>query len=175
MIVLYGILCALFVLFFHECGHYISAKWMRLTVDKVGFAFKPFPRLYVSVIDVNMSMCQRILYLLSGNGMTFLLFGFFLLSGIESKLIYYILACQLIVEANPFYSDYVVAIVSFLYKDRLRQIFLVEKYAALPEEKDPVKQITEEYTYSKIWYLHFGIWFFVVILLLSPKYLINLM
>ena len=162
------------IVILHEMGHLISAKLMRLTVEKVGFSVKPVPRLYVSVIDNNIPLKKRLIYLLSGSMMTLILFTFFCTFVKYPQSLYYAFAYQIIVETNPFYSDYVVALISGLSRKEIRRFFYKKKHAPHIETKDVIQEATSNYMYSGIWYIHFILWAIIIVLLLAPNYLIKL-
>jgi len=161
----------LIVVLMHEFGHFIVAKLQRLPVDKFGFSLKPLPHFYVSIIENNITMRQRILFLLGGNLMVLLLFTCFLLSGFDHRYIYYILVYQILIDTNPFYSDYVVIIVSFLY----RKLFRASYYTRSRKENQElnINEIKDRYMFSPVWYLHCILWGILAILLISPKFFNN--
>ena len=159
------ILILLFTLLLHEFGHYLSAKIQGLIVDKFSFSLKPIPHLYVSIIDNKISLRKRILFLLSGNMIIILSFLIFLLSGFECKYIYYAFAYQIILDTNPFFSDYVITIISYLYKKEIYHSFIENKM-----EVD-INNLKKKYMFSPIWYIHFVLWGILIIFIVSPSFL----
>jgi membrane-associated protease RseP (regulator of RpoE activity) len=161
----------LIVVLVHEFGHFVSAKLQHLSVVKFCFTVKPLPHFYISIIENSITMRQRILFLLGGNLMILLLFAGFLLSGFDNRYIYYILVYQILIDTNPFYSDYVVVITSFLY----RKLFRTNYYTRSKKENQElnINEIKERYMFNPIWYIHFILWGILSILLVSPKFLNN--
>jgi hypothetical protein len=164
-------LLLLFVVLLHESGHYIAAKLQGLIVDKFSFSLKPLPHFYVSIIDYKISMRERILFLLSGNFIILLIFVTFILSGINYKYLYYAFVYQIIVDTNPFYSDYVVAIISYSYRKWFRKQHIENDINTTGDMT--IDNLKDIYMFSPIWYLHCLIWGLLIILLVSPKFLNN--
>jgi membrane-associated protease RseP (regulator of RpoE activity) len=157
------------VLLLHEIGHYISAKLQGLVVDKFSFSIKPVPHFFVSVLDYKMSMKQRILFLLGGNIIILIFFILFILSGISFKYLYYVFVYQIILDTNPFYSDYVVAIMSYSYKKYFHKHYLNN---GLKENKEvDINKLKELYMFSPLWYIHCLLWGGIIVLLFSPQFL----
>ena len=150
------ILFALFLSLFHEIGHYISAIILNLKVDCVGFSFKPVPRFFVSIIDSGISLKDRIIFYLSGSISIFLLFAILLFWGFWHTYYYYIIVVQIVVDTNPFYSDYVLAISNLKYKSGIRKLFLKEKNPNIAIYLS--NKIKNEYFYSMTWYIHVLVW-----------------
>lgn len=122
---------------FHELGHIISARIMKLRINKIGFNFFPFPHIYVSVSDI-ISVTQKYVFLFAGTTFTLISAIIIILNHwIVIKEVYYALAIQVILELNPFYSDITIATNNPGYK------------------------------FSAIWYVHFLIWLLCIFLLLS--------
>jgi hypothetical protein len=157
------------VLLLHESGHYIFAKVQGLVVDKFGFSIKPLPHFFVSVIDRKISMKQRILFLLGGNIIILITFAMFILSGISFKYLYYAFVYQIILDTNPFYSDYVVAIMSYSYKKYFRKHYS-DNGSKEYKEMD-INELKELYMFSPLWYIHCLLWGGIIILLISPMFL----
>lgn len=164
----YILIYVLILLMLHECGHIIAAKAMELNIEKVGFSFLPVPRLYVSIIDNNIPLKKKLLYLLGGNFMTLLLFVSYLISPLKELNIYNAFAFQLIVETNPFYSDYAVAIISYIALKKIKNIYSKIKYKKdAIDTEDIIKDVKNEYLFSKIWYIHFIIWTLIIVFLFA--------
>ncbi|WP_424001503.1 hypothetical protein [Maribacter sp. IgM3_T14_3] len=90
----------------HELGHVLSALFLKLKISSVGIAAYPYPHPYVKVAYSDVSW-KRYLFFYSGAGMTLLLFILAIFIGIfEYKMIYFAFAIELIIEFNPFYSDF---------------------------------------------------------------------
>jgi len=156
------ILYVIAIVLMHELGHYIAAKVQGLIVEGFKFSIKPVPHLYVSIIDNRISMKQRIIFLLGGNMLIMLMLVLFIISGIENKYLYYVLVCQTLLDINPFYSDYVVAIMSYIYRKEFKK----------EENNDSlINELKEKYMFSPIWYIHLLLWGIMIILLLSPNFL----
>lgn len=163
------------ILIVHEFGHYTSAKLLNLEVEKVGFAIKPFPRFYVSVIDSNITLRKRLIYLLSGNFTTLLIFICLLLFGVKDKNLYYAFAFQIIVETNPFYSDYIVATIYYLSIAKFKKQYMQKKQnmKTVETKQNIIIALQKEHLFSMIWYIHFLLWALIIVVLLSPKLLMQ--
>lgn len=159
------------VLLLHESGHYAFAKLQGLMIDKCGFIFKPIPHFYVSVVDRKISMRQRILFLLGGNIFVLIIFVVFLLSGGHSKYVYYIFVYQIIVDTNPFYSDYVIAIMSYVYRNQFTKHYVESERTE--EKQMNIDKLKDVYMFCPLWYLHCLLWGILIVLLVSPKFLNN--
>lgn len=151
----------------HEIGHIITAKLLKLSIEKIGFEFRPFPRFYVAIIAHKMTLTQRIIFLLSGNIVTVSLFIVFIVLNVNCQVLYYLFAFQIIIETNPIYSDYVVAIISYLYRDEYRKYYTVTKYKGSDTEKMNPDRFKENYMFSLIWYSHFIAWGILIVILFS--------
>ena len=142
---------------------------MNLRIEKAGFAYKPFPRFYVSIIDNGIPFKKRSWFLISGNLMTIVLFIIYLSFFNRYDIVYYAFSYQLIVETNPFYSDYTTIIFSYLYKDD----FIKQFDNRSPSGRDQVEtgykeNYKDKYLFGKFWYLHFTVWGIFIVCLLSP-------
>jgi hypothetical protein len=157
------------VLLLHESGHYISAKLQGLVVDKFSFSIKPVPHFFVSVIDRRISMKQRIFFLIGGNIFILVTFISFILSGVSFKYLYYVFVYQIILDTNPFYSDYVVAIMSYSYKKYFRKHYLDNGFKKHKEME--INELKELYMFSPLWYIHCLVWGGIIVLLFSPSFL----
>ncbi len=158
----------LILLVLHEVGHIIAAKTLHLSIEKVGFSWKPVPRMFVSIIDNNIPTNKRLIYLLSGTLMTSFLFLIFYIFKKPIHCLYYAFAYQLVVETNPFYSDFVVAIISYKHRKEFRAEFFKSKYSKQPVTEDNINLYKEKHMFSLAWYVHFLIWSALIIILLSP-------
>lgn len=160
------------ILALHETGHYTAAKILNMQIDKCSFSWKPFPRFYVSVIDKDISLSKRITYYLSGNASTLTLFIIFMAFGCTKlNIVKYVLAIQLLVETNPFASDYSSLIFYLLNRRQIDRIplYLYNKKEE-QEVENAVKQMRENYFMSIPWLLHFVIWAAIIIGLLKLFY-----
>lgn len=162
------------VIVIHETGHIVTARILNLNIDKIGFSLKPFPRFYVSVITRKSTICQRIIFLISGNIATTLIFLLFLLSNLSHPILYYLLAIQIVVETNPVYSDYVVAIMSYLFRKKYDRYYYLARHGINDDEIINPQKLKEIYIFSSIWYIHFILWGALIITLFSPNCLIQL-
>ena len=165
------LISAFMILLIHESGHLIAAKLLKIKIDKIGFSSKPFPQFYVSVIDHKLTLSKRIIFLLSGNAMVVTTFIIYLLSGFSNIYIFYILALQILIDTNPVYSDYVIAIASYLYRKDIRKHFFNKKTDHKDQAGSLSEEIKEKYKFSKEWYLHMILWGGMIILLYQIKYL----
>lgn len=166
MPIIIALLSSLFILFFHELGHYICAKLLKLNIEQISWSFKPIPRVHVTVIDVNIGTFKRILYLISGNIITVTLFSIYLLLGFSSNIVGYMFVVQIIFETNPFFSDYS-SLVFFLSKKgqfrKIPQTFMSQDENFIDKL---ITDLRESYFLSLYWYLHFVCWGILIIILL---------
>jgi hypothetical protein len=159
------------IVLMHELGHYIAAKLLRLQIDKFRFVLKPLPHFYISIIDNKITTHQRTVFLLGGNIMILFLFVCFLLTGFDNRYIYYILVYQILVDTNPFFSDYVIIITMFLFRK-----FFIPNYADNPKNENEglsVNKLKELYMFSPVWYIHCFLWGALIVLLISPIFFNN--
>lgn len=159
----------LFLLFMHEMAHCIAAKMLHLPIEEVGFAWKPFPKFFVAVADKGILFKKKFCFLLSGNLMTLILFLIYLAVGRVDKSVYYAFSYQFIVETNPFSSDYVTIIFSWLFRDRFKRYYST---IGNHQEGHPMigfeREFKREFMFSKVWYVHFLLWGVLILILLSP-------
>jgi len=158
MIILQSFLFFLLFMIVHEVGHVIAAKSMGIPIQKIGASLSPYPHLYVSV-SWPRSKLKKYTYLFAGMALTWLIFATVQITafwGIKS--LHYGLIIQIIVEMNPFHSDIIIAIVSN------RKSF---KKASYQDFKTIYKTELEAYHFSTLWYLHYSLWMFVIILLIK--------
>lgn len=142
------------LVFLHELGHLAAAKLLNLKITSFGITMKPIPHPYVAI---NWSSNRRkvLIFFFAGMPVTVLLFAvMFSVHFYDLKLLYIAFCIQMILEANPFYSDFTLA-------------------AQFLSHRKP--KATKEYLFSNIWYLHITIWVFLIIGLLSKKYLFGLL
>jgi membrane-associated protease RseP (regulator of RpoE activity) len=161
----------LLIVLLHEVGHVISAKIQGLIVEKFSFSLKPVPRFYVTIIENKITMRQRLLFLLGGNFMVLFLFAIFLITGINNKILYYVFVYQIVLDTNPFYSDYVIAIMSYVFRKDYKKIYLHSKYGQKNQDELTENDLKELYMFSPVWYIHFVLWGMLIILLASSKFL----
>ena len=163
------IIASLLLLSFHETGHYICAKIMKLPIEKVSFSFTPFPRLYISVYDSGISMCKRLIYLFSGCVSTVLIFVLLHFVSFEySNELLMVTVAQMLIETNPFYSDF--SFMFFLCTNRKKiSSFSAHVYHDKQREemKDALSQLRETYFLSSTWYSHFMVWTVFLIVMLK--------
>jgi len=156
------------VIFLHECGHYISAKVMNLPIKKIGFTMKPFPRAYVAVIDKGISLPKRIVYLVSGNVVTVFLLTVIMLTGLDYYLLTRVLVFQILVETNPFMSDYSTL---FFYIKNQKKIDSIPVIIRSDAQKTIVAKMVSDmkdnYFMSNVWMIHFCLWALILVTLLK--------
>jgi hypothetical protein len=151
------------------------AKACGMRIKKIGFTCKPLPHVYVSVIENNLSLLKRILFMISGNFTTIFFFMIGLLYFDVPRIIYFAFAFQIIIELNPFYSDYSLLLSYIKAHSKLKITFLQnKKYPTKEEINIMYKKENQEHLYSKEWYWHLFIWAMIIIILLSPKFIISL-
>lgn len=171
MKLLWVILISFLILFLHEMGHLTAAKIMKLSVRKFSFSMLPFPRFFVSIIDHGITLRQRIIYFLSGNMVTIFLFvACYCVTSfnIQMELLTYILAVQILVETNPFLSDY--SSLLFYLKNR-KQIDSIPTFVYNKVQEKEIESnlsnLRESYFLCSLWCIHFFIWTILIITLLS--------
>lgn len=155
----------------HELAHVLTAKAINMKIDKIGFTWKPLPHIYVAAINPQVSNTKNVLFLLSGNAMTWFLFAILMIYGNIVKVpypVYMAFAAQLICEMNPFFSDYTKLFCYYNYMKWLKLQFKEGKKLSYKEIDINRSFIIQKYMYSNIWYFQFIGWVFVVITLLSP-------
>lgn len=143
------------LLILHECAHVISAIIMGLKVVQIGLKTSPLPHLFVA-IEPTLIEYKKYLFLFAGVGLTIILFFisiYYKFWNINS--IYWGFAIQLIVETNPFYSDFTIAINDKQGSNNLDNI--------------PENRYREDYRYSRAWYFHFLFWTIFILVLVKLK------
>jgi len=158
MIVLHSLLFFFLFIIIHEIGHVIAAKMMGIPIQKIGASLSPYPHFYVSVSWPH-SKLKKYTYLFAGMALTWLIFALVQINahwGIKSLL--YGLIAQIIIEMNPFHSDIIIAIVTN------RKAFRKSGYQ---DFKSIYKTELEAYHFSALWYLHFSLWMFIIVILLK--------
>lgn len=163
LLFLIGWLMLLLVL--HEMGHLLYAMLNGFTIEGLKFDFKPFPRLYVEIIDRNITALQRTFYLLSGSWVTFILFAVFLLSGWNNPVLLDAFVLEIISETNPFMSDYQSILFRVVCRKQIRDI-VVDPQCIQKEEAIQLL-FKEDFLGGKYWFIHFFIWAALVIFLLA--------
>lgn len=135
----------------HEIGHYISAKILRLKIIGYGVRLTPYPSIYVSV-KYPSNNSKRLFFLLSGFLATMCSFIIMMyLCFFNLEVIFWGYFIQLIIETNPFYSDFTIA-------------YLVKNSSSF----DFIKS-NNTYIKSKKWYFYFFMWICFVLLLIIYK------
>lgn len=123
--------------FFHELGHFLTAKVFGLKIQKIGFQLLPFPIFHISV-QPKSSFYIKFFYYFSGIIFVLLTFLFLLIFKFYyNKILLNAILLRIILDLNPFYSDIT---------------NLVEK---------------ENYKYSTFWYIHFFVWGIIIFLILK--------
>lgn len=138
----------------HEFSHYLSAKLLNLKINRIGFDLKPIPHCFIEIGEV--LGWKFYVFMYAGSFMTVVMFLLSLYNNFWNiKPICWAFIIQLIIETNPFYSDFVI---SFLYRNI--------KY----ESKESCTLAYYKYIFSIKWYLHFLLWslciYFIIHLLL---------
>ncbi|SHJ38987.1 hypothetical protein SAMN02745146_3003 [Hymenobacter daecheongensis DSM 21074] len=132
----------------HESGHLGAAKLLGLRVTHVGFLAKPIPHPYVA-IRWSPVRWKVLVFFFAGVGLTLLQFGLLLLTThfFHQPFIYFGFCVQLVLETNPFYSDFTLA-----------KQFVGGKGRTSHE-------------YSLQWYAHVLLWLLLIIGLFGRQYL----
>lgn len=146
------------LVFFHELGHVVSARILNLSIQRVGFQYKPYPHFFVAV-KWPRTKFKRYIYLFSGSIIAILLFIVALYNHFfEITILYWSFIIQIAIETNPFYSDFTIA---FVRNNRLNKE--VKSYA------ENYKVQFKKYQYTVKWYIHFIIWTTIIVLLIRYK------
>ncbi len=149
-------------LLMHEMGHLVAAKVLRLPTRGLRFAMRPIPHLYVSVSYYRLTLRRQVLFLLSGSVLVVVMLIAFATLGHPYRDVHLALSIQTIVDTNPFFSDYVVSIMSCLYRREFSQTGANEVV---------LRELKERYFFSPVWYIHFVTWGVVIALLISGVFL----
>lgn len=153
-----SILITMFIVFclfiIHEFGHIIGATILKLRIKNFGFTTKPILHFQISV-EWSREKWKRTIYLLSGFFAYLITLIIILLFEPNNKLIYLALSIQFIIETNPYYSDFVILMISTnAYKtQRTSKITYREAY----------KIEYQKYKFSRIWYFHFTLWALIIL------------
>lgn len=140
------------LLILHELGHIVTAKILRLQIFNIGFLFKPYPHFYVAIKWPKRKL-QKYLYLFSGTFITLCLFFISLyFNFFDNKYLYWTFMIQFIIELNPFYSDFTIAIVYGKESSKSQ----IKSYA------DNYDTQFKKYQFSFNWYIHFIIWTLII-------------
>lgn len=141
----------------HELGHVITAKLLGLKVYAVGIQWKPYPHFFVAA-EWPKKQSKRLIYLFSGTFITLLLFiSCYSVGWFGKQYIYYAFVAQLIIESNPFYSDFTIAVITHNKFDAS----ITKSYATLYKERFLA------YQFSYQWYLHFICWIILILILVK--------
>lgn len=147
------------LMFLHELGHILAAKYLGLDIKKIGFQTKPYPHFFVAASWPRTNK-EKNTYLFAGIIITFSLFlislGFNFFN-LKSLLIAFII--QIAIETNPFYSDITISVVSNSKKVKYSKSYGVD-----------YKKEFSNYQFTKNWYIHFILWTLLIILLIKLYY-----
>lgn len=154
------VLAIILLIILHELGHIIAAAILKLKIKMIGFSIQPIPHIYVSVNNTT-SFIRKILYLFSGSSTTILIFIIFLTHGFFGyTYLYWAFVIQLIIEFNPFYSDFTIFFIYHTnHSEKKISTYLPESYI----------ENFKNYIFSLYWYIHFVMWIFMIILLFKIK------
>ncbi len=142
----------------HELGHVISAKLLGLQVYQVGIQWRPYPHFFVAA-EWPKAQYKRLIYLFSGTFITvMLLAATYLLGWLDKQYVYYAFVIQLVIESNPFYSDFTIAAVTSNEFDYTTN---TKSYADLYKER------FMHYQFSYRWYVHFIGWVILILVLIK--------
>lgn len=137
----------------HEAGHIIAALLLKLKIYKIGFLLKPYPHFFVAV-NYPTKKIFKYIYLFSGPFLTIVLFIISLyFNFFNNNLMYLAFLVQIVIETNPFYSDYTIAAVVNKIDFKNRKKTFYTQY----------NQEFSKYQYSLRWYIHFIIWVVIFI------------
>jgi len=145
------------LLILHEFGHIIVAMILNLPIHNIGFRLRPYPHFFVTIKWPRKRLYAYI-YLFSGTLVTLILFFVSIINNFFSfSFLYWCFVIQLIIETNPFYSDFTIASITNTVKKKTKSyVFDYQK-------------IFKEYQYTPKWYIHFISWGIIIILLIKLK------
>jgi membrane-associated protease RseP (regulator of RpoE activity) len=153
------ILIVAFLMLVHELGHFISAKLLGLKIYKIGVTMRPIPHIFIAIRWPNKKW-QELFYLFAGSFVTIVLFVvLYIFDFFNLSVLYTAFAIQLVVETNPFYSDYVFATVNANKEANSININTYSFYEKL-----------KNYRYSFKWNIHFVLWSLVICFLLKNRF-----
>ena len=156
------IILVLVLMILHEVGHVIAAKILDLEVYQVGVCWKPYPHFFVAA-EWPQTEKQRLIYLFSGSLVTVILFILAsLFHFFYMRSLYHAFAIQLLIETNPFYSDFTIASIT---KSKLNDPHQHQLTNSLYQDQ------LSTYLFSRKWYIHFIIWAILLILLIKYNHL----
>ncbi|MBN1483053.1 hypothetical protein EH223_14105 [candidate division KSB1 bacterium] len=93
----------------HEMGHVITAKIFGLNIIKMGIKIVPIPHAFI-IVDSTEKKFVQLLFYFSGFIVTIAVFvGLWIANLLAYKLIYYAICFQIVVDSNPFFSDFSLA------------------------------------------------------------------
>ncbi len=140
-------LTILLLMTIHESGHVGAAKLLGLRVTSIGLMMKPIPHPFVA-IKWSSSRPKVLAFFFAGVALTTLQFGLMLTNRFfDQPVVYFAFCAQVILETNPFYSDFTLA----------------HRFLEYPRKT--------EYAYSLTWYIHISLWTALIVLLLSRRFL----
>ena len=150
--ILWTFLTFLFFLCLHEITHVVSAICLNLKIKSINFGIRPYPMIMVVLKDFyfNLPQYKWIIFLFSSSFTTlsifFILyhFDFFNLS-----FLYYGMVFQLILELNPFFSDYTIFLTKY---NKLSKYYFM---------------------FSVPWYIHLILWIWFIIFFATPNFFIH--
>lgn len=146
----------------HELGHLLAARALHLRVNKVGVRLKPLPHFFVAVRWPK-EVSRKAVYLFSGPFVTwclFLLSWSFDFFGIQW--LFYAFLIQIVVETNPFFSDFTIAQVT-LRKD------LFTDYRNAPKFAERAREMMRDHQFGPAWYVHFILWTILICVFIQLK------
>tara|TARA_B110001469_G_C9547523_1_gene271718 strand:+ start:259 stop:744 length:486 start_codon:yes stop_codon:yes gene_type:complete len=148
------------LLILHELGHIIVAKILNLPIQKIGFLLRPYPHFYVTV-KWPQKRQYAFIYLFSGTFVTMTLFIISIINNFFNlSFLFWTFVIQLIIETNPFYSDF--TIMTTLDNLSNRKNLSASNY----------KKLFKEYQFTAKWYCHFILWGTLILLLFKLKTII---
>ncbi|MBY0244063.1 MAG: hypothetical protein K2Q03_01275 [Sphingobacteriaceae bacterium] len=147
--VFFVLIIMIVIVVFHELGHIIMAKILGLKIYNVGVALKPIPHVFVGTAFTQNKM-KRTLFYLGGPFITILLFLMMIIFGLtRHTFINIAFVLSVIIESNPFFSDYTTLILLHKLKGETPNAdFFKYRYS---------ERLTAFY-FTGIWYLFFFTW-----------------
>ena len=149
----------------HELGHVVAAKVLDLSIEKVGFSLKPWPHPFVAVRNVSDGY-RKVVFLSAGLGCTLLLFAIAFASGmLRIPFVYYAFCAEIILETNPFYSDFTTMFNSTEQHSKNYQAYYQQGTAK--NYRASAVHFESSYYFSLRWYVHLFLWMVLIHSLLS--------
>lgn len=158
MIIIKIFICSIIIISIHELGHYLVLRMFDIPIYNMGISCRPMPHFFIRY-KWPRNIKKHCLIIMSGSIMTIL--GIVILSLTADyqllKYAFYAYFAQIILETNPFFSDFLFA--SVVYRNKLHN------YSDCGANGYQSK--IKEYLFSNVWYIHFALWFALAVFLIK--------